>query len=231
MEPQEKMASLTTTKKGESPGWDVEPDEPERISIPLKIGDTMVVRSPATPGRIASCKIVGAIHGQFILITEPAIKISDRVSAVLDETLLCSCLCDDYLYIFYSRYRSLLMNDVVCIEYPREAEARRIREHTRIRVDIETSVFIGAGEPVSAKMIDISRGGCLLSFNQRVRMKKGSSLALTFQLPTGVTVENLEAVAAKIKQEEKNTETGLTFSGEQRERAKVEDFCEICRFV
>ena len=93
-------------KPGQPPDPNADPDEPERIVIPLKIEDAMVVRSPSAPARLASCKVIGAMHGRFILITEPAVKISERVAAVLDETLLCSCLCDDYLYIFYSRYRN-----------------------------------------------------------------------------------------------------------------------------
>ncbi|MDR3569150.1 MAG: PilZ domain-containing protein [Syntrophobacteraceae bacterium] len=225
------MALRSTPKNSEPHAWNAEPEEVEEIRVPLNIGDAMVVRSPSAPARIASCKVIGAVHGRFILITEPAIKISDRVAAVLDETLLCSCLCDDYLYIFYSRYRNRLMEDIVAIEYPREVEIRRIREHTRVKVDIETRVTLGDGQSVAAKMTDISRGGCRLTFSQRVRATKGSSLGLTFELPNDVTVEKIEAVVAKIKQVERITETGLTFSGQHKEIVKVRDFCEFCRFV
>ena len=103
------------------------------------------------------------------------------------------------------------MEDIVCIEYPREVEIRRIREHTRIKVDIETRVSLGNGEPVSAKMNDISRGGCRLTFNQRVRMTKGSSLAIDVRTSKRNHVEKLEAVVAKIKQADSTTETGLSF--------------------
>jgi hypothetical protein len=225
------MSLRFNTKSGEPTAWNADPEESERIRIPLNIDDAMVVRSPAAPARIASCKVIGAVHGKFILITEPAIKISDRVAAVLDETLLCSCLCDDYLYIFYSRYRNRLLDDIVCIEYPREVEIRRIREHTRVKVDIETRVRLGNGESIPAKMIDISRGGCRLTFTQRVRTTKGSSLALTFELPNEVTVDKIEAVVAKIKQVDRVTETGVSFSDQDKEISKVKDFCEFCRFV
>jgi hypothetical protein len=225
------MAVTNVSKAGQPPARSVYPDEPERIKLPFRIEDTMVVRSPAAPTRIATCKVVGAVHGRYILITEPAVKINERVSAVLDETLLCSCLCDDYLYIFYSRYRNRLMGDLVCIEYPREVEIRRIREHTRIKVDIETRVSLGNGEPVWASMHDISRGGCRLTFNQRVRMAKGSGIALTFDLPNEIHVERLEAVVAKIKQADGATETGISFISKAREISKILDFCEICRFV
>ncbi len=225
------MALNTFSKGGAPPVWNDEPEEPERIRIPLKIDDAMVVRSPSAPARIASCKVVGAVHERFILITEPAIKLSDRVAAVLDENLLCSCLCDDYLYIFYSRYRNRVMDDIVCIEYPREVEIRRIREHTRIKVDIETRVSIGNNDPVAAKMIDISRGGCRLTFGQRVRMAKGNNLALTFELPNDVPVEKLEAIITKVKQVDRTTETGLSFRGQGKEMSKIADFCEFCRFI
>ena len=223
---------MTANPKNPDPSaWNAEPEEPEKIRIPLRIDDAMVVRSPSAPGRIASCRVVGAMHGQFIIITEPAIKISERVAAILDENLLCSCLCDDYLYIFYSRYRNRLMEDVVCIEYPKEVEIRRIREHTRVTVDIEARVSFDDGEAVPAKMIDISRGGCRLSFTQRVRTAKGSSLTLAFELPNEVSVEKIGAVVAKIKQVEGTTEAGLSFSGRDKEISKVRDFCEYCRFV
>lgn len=219
------------SQTGGSSGQSDYPEEPERITIPLKIDDAMVVRSPGAPARIASCKVVGAIHGRYLLITEPTVKISDRVSAVLDEALLCSCMCGDYLYIFYSRYRNRLMDNIVCIEYPREVEVRRIREHTRIEVNIETSVLLGNGEPVSAKMIDISRGGCRLTFDRRLRMTKGNRLSLTFELPNMITVDRVEAVIAKIKQVNRTTETGLSFDADNGELSKIADFCEFFLFL
>lgn len=213
------------------PGWSADTDDPEEIRLPLRIEDTMAVRAPAAPARIATCKIVGAVHGKFILITEPAIKINDRVAEVLDGNLLCSCLCDDYLYIFYSRYRNRVMGDIVSIEYPRNIEVRRIRKYTRIKVDIATKVSFGKDEPVSARMIDISRGGCRLAFDQRVRVTKASILTLAFELPNEITVESIEAVVQKIKRIKKITEIGLSFNTQTKESAKIADFCEICSFV
>ncbi len=223
--------ALRNATQSQTPDRNSDPDEPQQVRIPLKIDDTMAVRSPAAPARIASCKVVGAVHGKCILITEPAIKINDRVFEVIDEILLCSCICDDYLYIFYSRYRNRVMGDIVCIEYPRELEIRRIREHTRICVDLETEVSLDTDKSVSAKMTDISRGGCRLTFKRRLQMSKGTGLRLTFELPNEVPVENLEAVIAKTRHIGNTTEIGLSFNNEMKEFTKVADFCEICRFV
>jgi hypothetical protein len=222
---------MESTTVWTEPGGGADSDEAEEIRIPLRIEDTMAVRAPAVPARIATCKIVGAVHGKFILITEPAIKINDRVAEVLDGNLLCSCLCDDYLYIFYSRYRNRVLGDIVSIEYPRNVEVRRIRKDTRIKVDIATKVSVGKDEPVLAKMIDISRGGCRLAFDQRVRIAKASILTLAFELPNEVPVERIEAVAQKIKHVKKITEIGLSFNTQTKESAKIADFCQICRFV
>src|SRR5271157_3853849 len=127
----------------------------EDLRIPFRIDDGIVVRAIAGSARVFSSRIVGAMSGQFILITEPAAKISETVSAVLDGNFLCSYFCEGYLYTFHSRYRNRLMNDTVCIEYPKEAEIRQIRKDRRIKVNIETRVHVcDSGESFLADMID-----------------------------------------------------------------------------
>ena len=208
-------------------------EDPRPIRLPLRIDDGLVVRTINGPERIASCRIIGAMQDQFILITEPTVKISQTISAVLDDVFLCSYFCDGYLYAFHSRYRNRLMNDIICIEYPTEVEVRQIRKNPRIKVNIETKVLVGGSDKsYLADMTDISHGGCGLVFNQNVPIAKGTHVSLTFRLPNEAIVRNLQAVAARISHGKDGTrkQAGLTFSVTDVELSKIAGFCEFCKF-
>lgn len=212
---------------------DTDSNEPEPVRIPLRIDDGLVVRALTGPARIASCRIVGAMQDEFILITEPAVKISEKISVILDDTFLCSYFCDGYLYAFHSRYRNRLLNDIVCIEYPKIVEVRQIRKDRRVKVNLETRVNVcGGGESFLADMTDISGGGCRLVFNQTAPVEKGSNISLTFSLPNEALIRKLQATVVRINRvkNSKEVETGLTFTDQGSEVCKVTDFCEFCKY-
>jgi len=98
------------------------------MRIPLKIDEEMVLRSLPNTAHIAKARIIGAKVGEYILITEPAVRINEGDGAVLDEGFLCSCSSGGNLYVFQSRCLRYPANDVMCIEYPGKVEVRRIRK-------------------------------------------------------------------------------------------------------
>jgi len=208
-------------------------DEPAPVRVPLRIDDAIVVRTLTGPTRMASCRIVGALHNKFILITEPAVKINERVSAILDESFLCSYFCDGYLYTFESSYGNRFMNDIVSIEYPGEVAVRRIRKDRRIKVNIETKVVVcDSGESFAADMRDISRGGCCLAAEQPVPVAEGSTVLLTFGLPNEAFISDLKAVAVRVRglKNSEGIQVGLSFQDQGNEIGKVADFCEFCMY-
>ncbi|HYA39891.1 MAG TPA: PilZ domain-containing protein [Syntrophobacteraceae bacterium] len=212
---------------------DADADESAPMRVPLRIDDAIVVRTLTGPARMASCRIVGASHNKFILITEPAVKINERVSAILDESFLCSYFCDGYLYTFESSYGNRLMNDIVSIEYPREVAVRRIRKDRRIKVNIETKVVVcDSGESFAADMRDISRGGCCLATEQPVPVAEGSTVLLTFGLPNEAVISDLQAVAVRVNslKNREGIQVGLSFQDQGSEIGKVADFCAFCMY-
>ena len=97
---------------------------------------------------------------------------------------MCSYFSDGILYRFNSRYLRRLIDDIVCIEYPKEVEVRQIRRYRRIRVNIETKFVVSdTADSSFADMVDISHGGCRLVLHKCVPMTKGTALSLTFSLP------------------------------------------------
>jgi c-di-GMP-binding flagellar brake protein YcgR len=203
------------------------------IQIPLKIDDAILVRSLTNMAHTAKSRVVGAVQGKFILITEPTVNINGRIWAVLDEAFLCSYFSDGSLYTFRSRYQRRLIDDIVSIDYPSEAEIRQVRKHRRISVNIETQCAMpGIRETVSADMTDISLGGCRLLFEHRLPVKKGAELYLTFNLPNEAFVTGLRSMVMRIDRNPENdtAEVGLSFSGPRGEIAKISNFCEFCMF-
>jgi c-di-GMP-binding flagellar brake protein YcgR len=220
--------------EGEAGKQDPGDDTNDPIKIPLKIDEGIVVRSLTNTAHIAKARIIGAKVGEYILITEPTVRINERVAAVLDEGFLCSYFSDGNLYIFKSRYRRYLGEDVMCIEYPRDVEVRQIRKDRRIRVNIETKLVVSdTTDSFLVDLADISRGGCRVVVNQRrIPIEKGTNLSLTFSLPNEAFINALQAVAVRISRikDSVTTEIGLTFTGPESELSKIANFCEFCMF-
>ena len=220
--------------EGEAGKQDPGGDSYVPIRIPLKIGEGIVLRSLTNLAHVAKARIIGAKVGEYILITEPTVRINERLAAVLDEGFSCSYFCDGNLYIFNSRCRRYLADEIMCIEYPREVEVRQIRKDRRIRVNIETKLVVSDTiAPFLGDLTDISRGGCGVSINQRhVPMMEGTNLSLTFGLPNETFINELHAVVVRMShiKDSGATEIGLKFTGPKRELSKIENFCEFCMF-
>ncbi len=201
--------------------------------IPLRIDDEIIVRSLAISAHRAKSRIVGADHGKLILIKEPVVVVNDRFLAIFDHDFECAYFNEGYRYNFVSRYRSHVVDDIVCIEYPKEAEVHQIRKHRRIKVNIEAK-FTVSGYPswLSADMADISKGGCRLILKSKVNMKMGLRVLLVFSLPNNEVVDELKAEVLSCRSIDcgESTEIGLSFSGPRRELSKISDFCEFCMF-
>jgi c-di-GMP-binding flagellar brake protein YcgR len=201
--------------------------------IPLKIDDEIMVRSSAIVAHRTKSRIIGAVHGDFILIQEPVVVISERLLAIFDHIFECSYFTEGYRYNFLSRYRRHVLRDIVCIEYPKEVDLHQIRKHRRIKVNIETKfAVLGAPNWFSAEMADISEGGCRLILESKETLTKGMRVLLVFRLPNEDVVDELRAVVMRSMSIEGSeaTEVGLSFSGPQSELAKISNFCGFCMF-
>lgn len=229
----ERMDGNSFEREAEIRDSDIEEDAQPSIKIPLKIDDAIVVRSLANMAHVARSRVIGVLRDKYILITEPAVNINERISAVIDEDILCSYFSDGCLYNFHSKYQKHLIDEIVCIEYPKEVEVRQVRKHRRIRVNIETECAVfGTTDLFIGEMADISLGGCRLVFNQRVPVAKGTDVSMTFYLPNEAFVSQLRAQVARIDRmkNSKTIEVGVTFTGPQSEIEKISNFCDFCMF-
>ncbi len=201
--------------------------------IPLRIDDEIIVRSLAVSAHRAKSRILGADHGNLILIKEPVVVINDRLLPIFDHDFECAYFNEENRYNFTSRCRCHVSDDIVCIEYPKEAEVHRIRKYRRIKVNIETKLAVfGSPNWLSADMADVSQGGCRLILQSKTIMKKGMRVLLGFSLPNDKVVDELKAEVLRSRPINcgEATEIGLSFSGPQSELAKISDFCEFCMF-
>ena len=231
--PSEKSASSQFGSSSNDQNPNVNAGKPGTTRIPFRIGDGMAIRSSTDSTCIANSRIVGAVHGKYILLTEPTVKINERIPVVLNESIKCAYFDDGILYSFNSKYRQHLVYGIVCIDYPQKVEVRQVRKHRRIKVNIETEYSIsGAVGSFVADMTDISCGGCRLISSRRVPLTKGTRLSLAFNLHNEAMVSGLEALSARINHtaEGKGTEIGLSFIGPPDELAKIANFCEFCMY-
>jgi curved DNA-binding protein CbpA len=204
------------------------------IKVPFKIDDGLVVQSVTNKRLIAKSRIIGAWHGEFILITEPTVQISDRISTVIDGNIRCSYFNNTGLYSFRSRYRKELINNLVCIEYPRMVEVRQMRRDRRIKVNIEVRFSLPdyVLDTFAGVMTDLSAGGCRLRLKKGISVPDEATAVMTFRLPNEALVSQIKARVVKVSHT-KNTATalGLSFSGPPDELSKVANFCEFCMLL
>jgi len=228
-----KMAGNLTNSQAPKGAPAADTDVPTPVRIPFRIDDAIMVRSLTNAAHMARTRIIGVMHGKYIMIIEPTVKINDRISAVLDEDFLCSYFNDGAMHIFNSRYLKHMADDVVSIAYPMKVDVRQIRKYRRIRVNIETKCTVGGTVDVfTAEMADISQGGCRLILNESARIVKGTNLSLTFNLPNEAFVSGLQTKVAGINgtEDSKATELGVAFSGPESELSKLSNFCEYCMY-
>ena len=201
------------------------------IIVPFKIEAGLVVQSEKNKRLIARSRIIGALRGEFIMITEPTVQLSDRFSTVINENMQCFYLNKSGLYSFRSRYRKKLINDVICIEYPQKVQVRERRRDRRIKVNIEARFFLSDYVDLFYGVVtDISASGCRLTFKQRASISDGAEAVVTLRLPNEVLESKLEAKVLNVAHITKNKTTalGLSFTGPPDELSKVANFCEFC---
>lgn len=201
--------------------------------LPLEIDDEIIVRSLSNMAHRAKSRIIGAVHGEFVLIREPVVKINERISTTIEDDFMCHYFKDGSLYNFQSRTIRYFDGDIVSIQYPREIELQQVRRHRRIRVNIETEFsLVGVSDSFFGDMIDISQGGCRLVLHALVPMVKGTSASLSFSLPNEEAVERLRCSVMSLKyvKSREITEIGVSFSGPAGELQKIIRFCDFCMF-
>ncbi|MEM5788016.1 MAG: PilZ domain-containing protein [Syntrophobacteraceae bacterium] len=203
------------------------------IDLPLAIGGELIVRSLSNPALRTKSKIVGAMHNEYILITEPVMKINERLGASIDGGLLCSYFTGGNLYTFRSKCRQSILKNVTVIDYPGKLDIKQIRSHRRIRVNIETE-FVGPANhtPVLADMVDISHGGCRLVFEPAIALLKDMHATITFSLPNEQMVRKMRCQVMSVSRlrGQDSLEAGLKFIGPASAIDTIRSFCEFCMF-
>ncbi len=215
-------------KKGEAPSVEV------LETIPLQLGASLRLWSLADTTFKAATTVVGVIPKVVIMVEDPVFASQgERITGRVGGDILCSYFVDGCLYKFKSRFGQNLIHNIVCIDYPRNIEARELRMHPRIKVELEVVGSIGTEKRlINGTIRDISQGGCRLELPGLIPLVPKTPVCITFTLPNdeliddlSCTVMNLEHVVA-----EKKTFTGLSFTGPDSELSKVIKFCEMCMY-
>ena len=204
--------------------------ESDLYIIPFELGSEIVLKSTTNPALKEKTTVYGAVPGRMIMVEEPLFSLSERFAG-LSEGFSCGYLHGNHLLRFESKFNKRLFANVIGIDYPKKVERIRIRSSTRIPVNIETQVFLGAeDETISATMVDISEGGCRLEFPSLTETQVGSKFGVTFMLPDNQDVDNLTCSVRNMEHFHENeaAQVGVSFSGPGQAIMKVKNFCKLC---
>ncbi len=203
-------------------------------TIPLQLGAVLWLRSLADPPLKVATTIVGVIPKFVIMVEDPVCNSQgERITGRVGGDILCSYFLDGCLYKFKSRFGQNLIHNVVCMDYPRNIEARELRMHPRVKVELEVVGSIGKdGRLMNGIIRDISQGGCCLELPGLVSLTPRTPVCTTFVLPNDESIEDLGCIIVNLRHVtgEKRTVIGLSFTGPESELSKVIKFCEMCRY-
>lgn len=202
--------------------------------IPFQLGAHLKLRPLADPDSKGHTKVIGVVHKDVIMVEEPVFEVEgERISGRVGCDILCSYFVEGWLYRFKSRFGQGLAHNIVCIEYPRHIEAKNLRKHPRIKVNLEAMSLIGKdGRLINSIITDISKGGCCLELPGIIPLTPRIPVSLTFELPNDDQVEELSCTVMNLRHvpAEKKTITGVSFATPSEEIVKVIKFCEMCMY-
>lgn len=204
-------------------------------SIPISIGTEIFLRPLGKEKEIskAASKILGARPEEFIIIEDPIIRISERLTIPIKGEVLCWYFLDGDIYRFESRVMKSLGERLTLIEYPSQYQIQAVRKHQRIQVSLETMCsFEESRGNVKAVMEDISEGGGRLFIPSIVMLTNNAPCTVGFTLPDGQRINGAQSIIRSVKylRIKKTTHVGIQFIGPPEELAKISSFCQFCMY-
>jgi c-di-GMP-binding flagellar brake protein YcgR len=200
--------------------------------LPLAIDSHIFLRSMEQKGIKAVSRVLGARHGDFILIEQPVFRVTDRFYATPEE-FLCMFSDEGDVYHFQSRIQKTIDGGLTFIEYPGEFQVETTRKHHRIQVNIDVFIsFQELKEQVKGMMKDISEGGSFVSLPVLIPVVKNTRCSIDLTLPDNQNITGLTALVRQVqfRKLRKTIDMGLEFTGPPSEIEKVRSFCNFCMF-
>jgi c-di-GMP-binding flagellar brake protein YcgR len=201
--------------------------------LPLEIGLPILIQSMENKSIKARSTVIGARHGDFIIIEDPVVHFSDRLFSKLSGHIFCNYLHEGDLYEFTSTIRYYSKENYAVIEYPSEYRLSQLRKHHRIYVNIETLLRVPKErDSFKGVLTDISSGGCQFNVPTILFLAKGTECFLSFTLPDNTIVDSIKSIIRNIKIDKRNnsSEVGFEFIQDQQQLQGISRFCRFCMF-
>jgi c-di-GMP-binding flagellar brake protein YcgR len=202
-------------------------------TLPLTINEEIVVQSIKDRALRVRSRILGARLREFIIINYPAYRLSERLTGELEGQIECRFVHEGTVYGFLSKIRKHMTDGITLIDYPEAFQELPLRKHDRIRVNIETQLFLPReSTPLKVVMNDISMGGCKITIPALFAMTSDSTFLIRFTLPNNDDIDNLRVQVRSVRQKRlrKQTEVGLSFVEPLEDILKISSFCHFCMF-
>lgn len=201
--------------------------------LPLVINLEIFIQSMDHKLASAKSRILGARHGDFIIIDNPTLHFCDRLFSMFTGRIKCKYMLNGEVYGFHSSVRKHMEDGLCLIEYPETFEQTGLRNHPRIRVNIETRMVVGQrNEALTGSIVDISATGCRVTIPHLFGVSANTQCALSFTLPGNKNIENLKGTICNTRMTKlgKKTELGIKFLEPASELEKIAAFCRFCLF-
>jgi c-di-GMP-binding flagellar brake protein YcgR len=201
--------------------------------LPLEIGSPVFIQSIENKSVKARSAVIGARHGDFVIIEDPVVHLSDRLFSKMTGEILCQYLHEGELYEFTSKIRYFGKEGFAVIDYPEQYRKTQLRKSHRIHVNIETRIKVPRERDIyTGTMADISSGGCQLTVPTILLLAKSTECLLSFTLPDNTYIDAIKCLIRNLKIDKRSnsTEVGFEFIQEQEPLDGIIRFCRFCMF-
>jgi c-di-GMP-binding flagellar brake protein YcgR len=220
------------SKRGQSGSAEKQNVESPR-NIPFQFGALLMLQSLTNLAHKAKTKVLGIIPEDCIIIEKPVFAVNERISAAISGDFQCAYFHEGCVYKFRSRFRDFPIEDVACIDFPVDFDARQLRQYPRIKVNLEAEIAVGnTGQLLNGDVMDISEGGCSVEFPSLIPAVKGTVMNINFTLPDNQSIEQMQCTVMNTcySYAWRRTQFGLAFSGPETELDKIRRFCKMCSY-
>jgi hypothetical protein len=197
--------------------------------IPLQLGSQILLRSLSKPSYKAKSRIIGVLEKEFIMIEEPVYTINNPATGTVKDDFLAVYLHEGRLFTFKSHFHKTLINNMICIDYPKDFQIENLRREERIKVNLDAVMTVDDMNN-SGFIKDLSYNGCLFQLSKIIPLSKGTEFAAAFSLHNNQQIKHLQCTTMSVRYDRIHQRTGIgsQFSGPEDDVSKIRELVRFC---
>ncbi|NLH48123.1 MAG: flagellar brake protein [Myxococcales bacterium] len=194
--------------------------DPPHTEPRFVVGLQLMMGFNGESGQIRSiANVLGWQKPEYLMTAIPRLD-STTVKIVPSAEVVLRYILDGTVYGFSTRLIGEYQSPVPMwvLEYPKSVEFKNLRRSPRVSLELPVTCADG----MQMRTVDISANGALLTGNAPLSI--GDILRISFNLPDGTAIDNLEADVVRVQKSRTESLFGINFHETSDQLAKIARF-------